>query len=75
MIESDFKALTVGPDDVLFITMITDDVKTDNIATFQKQLLTIRPDLKDRVFILAAQNGIDMAVVKKSEINHDKGKT
>ena len=67
MKKKEILALTVGPDDVLFISYRDPDMTRETIQAISKSILGTRPDLKGRLFIFSSFEGVDMAVVKKSE--------
>lgn len=67
MKNSEIKALTVGPDEVLFISIKGKDVDSIGLKTFREKIFELRPDLANKVFILASEEGIDMAVLKKED--------
>lgn len=73
MNEKQMKALKVGPTDTLFISISSDSFDNDQIRNFQKQLIKQRPDLKDRVVIIAAED-VEMKIVSgKDEKRSMKG--
>lgn len=63
MTNEEIKALIVGPKDTLFITFNGDNVNHAKVEDFKKKLIKFRPDLEERVVIIAG-NDVSMSVLQ-----------